>query len=142
MNKKREPMWLVSHEDVANLDMPPSTHNAQAIFINFSTCSADVLSAAKSVNAYLDYRPQFKGFWLMVDGFDEDPRELDQIPEAARAISEFGAMIGWRGVKAFSPEGGAMICVCMGWGSRVGMSLYIHPPLADLEPGRPLLRTT
>ena len=136
---KQKPMWLVSHQDIACRDMPPDVRDAKVVIINFSTSPDDVLSAADAVKAYLDERPDFDGFLLAVDGFGNDTRELDQIPEAATAICIFGTIIGQRGIVAFEPEHAALIMVCMGFGSRSGNKLVLHPPLDALQHGRPLV---
>lgn len=122
--------------------LPPNARSLERLVIQFSIDPDEVMSAAGAVNGYLTFRPDFKGFMLSVDGYDDDPRELDEIPEAAKAIADFAKMIQWRGIKAFISEHYALICVCLGLGSRVGMKLYLNPPLGKLEPGHPWLEAS
>lgn len=120
---------------------PDSPEAPKHLFVGLTVNPNDVLSGAMFLKNAVENWPDVSNVMISMEGFDDDPRELDQIPEAATALCVFGTIIGPSLIKRLHPEHAALVMVCMGWGSRSGRDFIIHPPLDALPHGRPLVRS-
>jgi hypothetical protein len=83
-----------------------------------------VATGAKTI---LDANPTADAL-MAVSGFDDDSRELDQIPEACEMMRAFGDTLGTKYLCRFDPAGIALVLIAMNSGAcRVGYQLVISP---------------
>lgn len=120
---------------------PDSPEAPKHLFVGLTADPNDVSSGATFLKNAVEKWPDIANVMIAMDGFDKDPRELDQIPEAATALCVFGTIIGPALIKRLHPEHAALVMVCMGWGSRSGRNFVLHPPLDALPHGWPLVRS-
>lgn len=86
------------------------------------------LNAARMARELLDINPDAEAM-IAVSGFDDDPRELDNIPEACAIMKAFGDAVGWKYLARFEPIIVGIVLIAMGndEAHRNGEHIIIHP---------------
>lgn len=86
------------------------------------------LNAARMARELLEINPDAEAM-IAVSGFDDDPRELDNIPEACVIMKAFGDAVGWRYLVRFEPVIVGLVLIAMGNNEahRDGDNIIIHP---------------
>ena len=86
------------------------------------------LNAARMARGLLEDNHDAEAI-IAVSGFDDDDRELDQIPEACAIMKAFGDAVGWKYLARFEPVIVGLVLIAMGNNEahRDGDNIIIHP---------------
>lgn len=120
-----KPEILIGHADTIDAMIDEGGIGAVMIHVGApgSMRPQDARLAAKTFKIVIRRLPPSTYIMLAVDGFDADPREVYEIPEAARQFREFGAAaFGGNGfdpnVLRLEEQSIAVLCQCGAFGSR------------------------
>lgn len=98
------------------------------VILHLESTDKSVKKAAEMLDWAIQQYPDLQGVILSLNGYDSDARELDEIPEARRTLSELAKAIGANGVARFKKEHAYLLFICLGLGGRLpGGLLWVHP---------------
>lgn len=106
--------------------------NSNALIVVEFGSVEEAASQARLVKQWLDLNPTTPAM-MAVSGFDNDGRELDQIPEACRMMRMFGDELGSKYLCRFDSATVGLVLLAMGDNSamRVGWEIVIRGDIVE-----------
>ena len=88
--------------------------------------AAEAAGMAHTCNEAVARNPSIR-FLFGINGYEDDPRELDVIPEARIVLRTLFQSLSQKAFHRFDIENQAMMLVAMNVGHRAGLSLHVPP---------------
>ena len=112
---------------VAPSDDLPNLTDTEIVFLTMDCGNLEhAADAARAANQAVELAPDIR-LLFGVSGCKDDPRELDQIPEAQLTLATFFANLSSTAFRRLDIEHRALIAVALGYGSRSGEELHNLP---------------